>query len=111
MKLRIAVVVAMPLLWAVSLPAQTSGSQKTLTGVVGDAMCGLKHTMKGMSDAQCTRACIKEGSKYALIVGQTVYILEGDEKDLDKYAGQKVTVIGTVNGESVAVKSVAAAKP
>ena len=109
MRARIGLAVAAILLGgAFSTLAQTA--EKTLTGVVGDAMCGLKHTMKGESDAECTRECIKEGSKYALIVGKSVYTLQGHEADLDKYAGQKVTVKGAVNGDTVAVKSVVSAK-
>jgi hypothetical protein len=111
MKLRKTLAVAATaLLGTLPMFAQTSTSEKTLTGVVGDAMCGPTHTMKGKSDAECTRACIKEGSKYALIVGKNVYTLEGHEAELDKYAGQKVVVTGAVNGESVGVKSVAPAK-
>ena len=102
--------VAAGLLGTPSILAQTSGSQKTLTGVVSDAMCGAAHMMKGKSDAECTRLCVKEGSKYALVVGKTVYSLDGDVADLDKYAGQKVMVTGTVTGETMAVKSVAPAK-
>jgi len=111
MKLKMTLVVAATvLLGTMPMLAQNAASEKTLTGVVGDAMCGAKHTMKGESDAECTRDCIKEGSKYALIVGKTVYTLEGHEADLDKYAGQKVTITGAVKGETVAVKSVSSAK-
>ena len=31
----------------------------TLTGVVGDAICGRKHAMGGKSDAECTRECVR----------------------------------------------------
>ena len=42
---------------------------KTFTGTVSDAMCGAKHAMPG-DDANCTRACVCKGSKYALVVGR-----------------------------------------
>jgi hypothetical protein len=42
---------------------------ETLTGTVSDTMCGKSHMMPGKSDADCTRACVKEGSDYALVVG------------------------------------------
>lgn len=105
------VLVAAAALGTVSIRAQASASQKTLTGVVSDAMCGQTHMMKGKSDAECTRACIKEGSKYALVVGKTVYTLDGHEADLNKYAGQKVTVTGPVSGQALTVQSVVPAKP
>ena len=58
----------------------------TLKGTVSDAMCGAKHMMAG-NDAECTRTCVKKGSKYTLIVGDKVYTLDGHEAELDKLAG------------------------
>ena len=83
---------------------------QTLTGTVSDAMCGAKHAMAG-NPAECTRACIQHGSKYALVVGDKVYTLEGgDNAQLDKLAGEKATVKGSVNGNTITVSSVTAAK-
>ena len=75
-----------------------------------DAMCGQTHMMKDKPDAECLRYCVKQGNKYALVVGKSVDTLDGHEAELDKYAAQKVTVKGTVKGETVTVESVAAAK-
>ena len=90
--------------------AQTSGEQKTLTGVVSDAMCGATHMMKDKPDAECLRYCVKQGTKYALVAGKSVYTLEGHEAELDKYAAQKVTVKGTLKAETLTVESVLPAK-
>jgi hypothetical protein len=90
--------------------AQTSGDQKTLTGVVSDAMCGQTHMMKDKPAAECLRDCVKQGTKYALVAGKNVYTLEGHEADLDKYAAQKVTVMGTLKGETMTVESILPAK-
>jgi hypothetical protein len=89
---------------------QTPGEQKTLTGVVSDAMCGSTHMMKDKPDAECLRYCVKQGTKYALVAGKNVYTLEGHETELDKYAAQKVTVKGTLKGETLKVESVLLAK-
>lgn len=92
-------------------PALAAGKSQTLTGEVSDAMCGAKHEMPGKA-AECTRACMKHGSKYALVVGDKVYTLEtSDKAALDKLndlAGAKAKVTGEVDGTTVAVKSVAA---
>jgi hypothetical protein len=110
MKLRVSLIALVAVLsGTISVLAQTSGSQ-TLTGFVSDAMCGSAHMMKGKTDAECTRACVKSGQKYALVVGKDVYTLEGHEADLDKYAGQKVMLKGAVSGQSVKVTSVVPAK-
>jgi len=84
------------------------GKDQTFSGTVSDMMCGAKHMMAGQSDAACTRACVKEGSDYALVVGDKVYTLKGDKAQLDKFAGQKVKVTGTQNGNTITASSVAA---
>ncbi len=93
-----------------AVPALAGGKSQTLTGEVSDAMCGVKHEMP--SKADCTRVCMKHGSKYALVVGDKVYALEtSDKAALDKLndlAGTKAKVTGEVDGTTIAVKSVAA---
>ena len=94
------------LLAAATTFGQASGSQKTLTGIVSDSMCGANHMAKNMSQADCLRMCVKKGTKYALLVGKDVYTLEGHEANLDKYAAQTVSVKGTVKGQTMTVDSV-----
>ena len=96
---------AVALLGAATIQSQISGSQKTLTGVVSDSMCGVNHMAKNMDPADCLRMCVKKGTKYALVVGEDVYTLEGHEAELDKYAAQKVSLKGTVKGQMVTVES------
>lgn len=90
-----------------------AGKSVTVTGEVGDAMCGNKHQMEG-SPATCTRECISHGSKYALVVGDKVYTLETSDKavldKLNDLAGEKATVTGTGDDASIQVASVKAAK-
>ena len=89
-----------------ALPVLAADKEQSLTGMVSDAMCGAKHSGDA---ATCTRGCVKKGSAYALVVGDKVYTLKGGEKDLDKMAGQKATVTGTVDGDKVTVTAVKAA--
>ncbi len=105
------ILVAAQMQMPASPPADSkSAGTKTLTGVVSDSMCGTNHMAKDKSPAECTRMCVKQGMKYALVVGNKVYPLEGHDAELDKLAGQKATVQGNVSGETVAVKSVVPAK-
>lgn len=115
----VAVLTITALSLTVELPAQTSstneqnqasGAQKTLTGIVSDSMCGATHMAKDKSPAECTRLCVQQGQKYALVVGKKVYTLEGHAAELDKLAGQRATVKGTVSGDTVTVSSVAPAQ-
>ena len=103
----ILILAAIALLDTVSIFGQTPSDQKTLTGVVSDAMCGQTHMLKDRSAAECVRYCVKQGTKYALVVGKNVYTLQGHEADLDKFAGQKVTVKGSMKGSAMTVESVA----
>jgi len=83
---------------------------KTFTGVITDAMCGKDHAMMGVKpDSKCVLECVKDGSKYALIVGNDVYELS-DQKTPEKFAAQKVKVTGTLNGKTIQVESITAAK-
>ena len=66
--------------------------------------------LKDKPAAECLRCCVKQGTKYALVAGKNVYTLEGHEVELDKYAAQKVTVKGTMKGETMTVQSVLPAK-
>ncbi len=85
------------------------GKSATLTGVVSDSMCGASHMSKDKSAADCTRECAKAGSDYALVVDSKVYALKGDKTEIDKYAGQRATVKGSVDGTNISVQSIAAA--
>jgi hypothetical protein len=107
---RVVPMLAAVVLAPIAILAQASGEQKTLTGVVSDAMCGATHMMKDKPDAECLRYCVKQGTKFALVAGKNVYTLEGREAELDKYAAQKVTVKGTLEGQSLTVESVIPAK-
>jgi hypothetical protein len=94
-----------------AIPAGAAGKSQTLAGRVSDTMCGAKHEMPTKA-AECTRGCMKHGSKYALVVGDKVYTLEtSDQSALDKLnelAGAKAKVTGEVDGNTVTVKLVAA---
>ncbi len=86
--------------------AIASAQSQELRGTVTDSMCGNKHMMKNLSAADCTRACVKSGSDFALAVGDKIYILKGDRTQLDKYAGAQVVVKGDVSGTTVTVKDI-----
>jgi hypothetical protein len=100
----------MTLVFAAALtvgPVQLSAANsRELTGIVSDSMCGASHMLKDKTAAECTRMCVKDGSNYALVVGDKVYVLSGHETELDKLAGQKATVKGDVSGANVKVSSV-----
>jgi hypothetical protein len=94
-------------------PAFAGEKPQTLTGQVSDSMCGAKHAMQG-SAADCTHACVKQGSAYALVVKDKVYTIETTDKAvldaLDHLAGANAQVTGTLKGDTLTATSAAAAK-
>ena len=90
-------------------PAQDQGKTATLTGTLSDSMCGMKHMSQ--DPKKCMADCIKDmGMKYSLVVGDKNYTLEGKEAEIGKLSSGKITVTGTVQGTTVKVATVAAAK-
>jgi hypothetical protein len=96
-----------------SQSAAQSGEVKTFTGVISDSMCTTQHMLKHMNaanDTDCVRKCVKDGFDYVLVVGGDYLILKGLPEEFDKYAGQKVTVKGTVKKDELTAQSVTPAK-
>ncbi len=99
----------------VSALSAAQGKQQTFTGVVTDNMCprGDHSGMQmGPTDAECTKACVSiHGAAYVLFDGKNVYTLS-DQKTPEKFAAQKVRVVGTLDAKTktIHVDSIAAAK-
>jgi hypothetical protein len=89
---------------AVGLVALTlaAADKQTFTGVITDDMCS-KADHKSMNmgpDAKCVTECVKGmGGKYVLYDGKSAYILS-DQKAPEKFAGQKVTITGTLDAKT-----------
>lgn len=89
--------------------AQGQGKAETFAGTISDSMCGANASSHGGDDKQCTLDCVKKlHAKYVLVVAGKVYTLEGKEADIEKLAGGKAKVTGTVQGATLKVTSVAA---
>jgi hypothetical protein len=77
----------------------------SMTGLVGDAMCGAKHGAASEKDVACAARCVKGGSAPVLIVGDKVYKISNPDT-LAAKAGTKVTVEATVDGDTITVSKV-----
>ena len=98
---------------AMVISAQT---KQTFTGVITDSMCAnADHASMrmGPTNAECTVACVMvHDASYVLFDGQHAYVLS-DQKTPEKFAGQKVKVVGTLDAKShhtIKMESIAAAK-
>ena len=99
------------LMFVIAAASLLAAADKTFTGTITDSMCGKDHSaMKMGTDAKCTVACVKAGAKYALYDGKKTYTLS-DQTAPVKFAGQKVTVTGSVdNAGTLQVTKIDAAK-
>jgi hypothetical protein len=90
-------------------------SKQTFTGKITDDECPLashEAMQMGPTDAECTIACVEvHGASYVLYDGTHSYRLS-DQKTPKQFAGQKVTVTGTLDSKTstIQVASIAAAR-
>lgn len=90
-------------------------ANQTFTGVITDSMCAKadhSQMQMGPTDAECTTACVSvHGANYVLYDGKDAYTLS-DQKTPEKFAGQKVRVVGTLDAKAkkIQVESITAAK-
>ena len=89
-----------------SASSATAVVPHTLIGVISDEMCRQNHMMPGHSEADCTRACVKAGVKYALVSDDKVYVLKADPKQIEQFAGKTVSITGEVKKGTVSVQAI-----
>ena len=88
--------------------AQTD-HQQAYVGMVTCSRCFAKHSAKiGRTATDCARSCIRDGANFTFVNGDRTYLLEGDSAELKRVAGQRVQIVGALNGSTITVASVAA---
>lgn len=90
---------------AMAFVVNATEAPQTFTGVITDTMCGRKHDMRGHSDADCVRLCVKGSFQYALFDGENVLKLS-DQKTPAKFNAQRVRVTGTLDEKNKIIKVV-----
>jgi Mg-chelatase subunit ChlD len=87
---------------------QSGLNYQPISGVITDSECGARHTKDTkMSATECARFCARNGSKYILVDGEKRYSLTGNTEGLSKLAGQRVTISGSRNGDTIQVSAFA----
>ena len=101
-------------IFVIAALAAAPGKRK-VTGVITDSMCAQSdhsHMQMGPTAAECTLACVDvHGALYVLYDGKDAWTLS-DQKTPEKFAGKRVTVIGTLDARTrtIQVDSITAAK-
>jgi hypothetical protein len=77
------------------------------TGYIADASCAGKTPDKVASEehAACAARCIKGGAPAVLVSGGKVYKISNQDKVV-AHAGKRVTLSGTLDGDTIMVESV-----
>jgi hypothetical protein len=87
--------------------SQAAPAMQKVSGMITDSKCAAKHAKNSRKGpAECSRACVRGGAKYTLVDGDRVYTLQGKEDQLDRVAGERATVEGTLDGSTIEVASV-----
>ena len=94
--------------------AITFAADQTWTGQISDSMCGVSHAQMtaaqtGMTDRDCTLACVKYGGKFVFVSDGKVYqIANQDSPLLQMHAGHAgVTLTGDMKGDMITVSKIA----
>ena len=78
------------------------------SGTVSDAHCGAKHIAATKADQACAQKCVKGGADAVLVTSDSK-VLKIDAASKEKimpFLGKKVTIDGSLNGDSLTVESV-----
>ena len=85
--------------------------ETVFAGLITDDHCGARHDMdSGKNPTECTKMCVRNGSKYILVVGNKRYALAGTASKLDALAGQRASVAGILDGNTIKVGSTSSAQ-
>jgi hypothetical protein len=80
--------------------------ERLFVGLITDDHCGARHEMdSGMNPTECTKMCVRNGSGYVLVEGNKRYALAGSESQLNGLAGQRANIAGTLDGNTIKVRS------
>jgi len=82
-----------------------------LSGTISDANCAAKHEAASASDTACVQRCVQRGAAPVFVSQGKVYQIAADSRDkVKEVLGQKVTVEGKLDGTTLTIESVQAAK-
>ena len=117
MKKLLVSVFALGILALFAVPGMAAGKKGSFTGYISDDSCGLDHSkmeeMGGMGkdDKMCTLKCVEKGGKFVLAdkAKKKVYKLD-DQTKPQEFAGAKVKVAGTLEGDTIQVEAITASK-
>ena len=74
-------------------------------GTISDAKCGAAHADASEKSMKCVNACVKGGQKAVFVSDGKVLQIANQDK-VTPHLGQKITINGKLEGETINVDSV-----
>jgi hypothetical protein len=90
----------------VGVLASISAMAADWTGYIVDKNCAGKKEMLG--NEQCAQSCIKRGAPAVLVTEEGKVFAIAEQDKVKDVAGKKVTLTGTMKGDTISVESVKA---
>ena len=91
----------------VAVPQTQKAELQQYEGMLSCAKCDGRHSPNiGKSAAECTRACAHAGEPFALVSGDTIYALNGGLECLKHAAGERVSIVGSMEGNVIHVVTI-----
>ena len=88
--------------------ASNATSDRTFSGMITDSHCGARHMRNTTQNAvECARGCVRKGAMYVLVDGSNRYTLIGGDSAVAQLAGQRATITGTRQGDTLLVDAAA----
>lgn len=75
-------------------------------GTISDSKCGMAHADASEKSAKCSQACVKSGKAEPVLVSDGKIYKFSDAAKVTEHVGHKVTVMGSMTGETISVDSV-----
>ena len=80
------------------------------TGYVSDMHCGAAHMDGSQKSIDCVKTCVKNGEAPIFVTMDKKILKFADASKVQNFLGQKVTVTGTLKGDTLTLDSAKAAK-
>jgi hypothetical protein len=82
-----------------------------MNGYVSDAHCGAAHNSVSEANTKCIEACLKKGSDPVLVSdGKVMKFTPESAAKARSFAGQQVTIDGSMEGDLVKINSIGKAE-
>ena len=94
------------ILTAAAAAGTAAGAQ--MTGYISDSACGWNNARPGKEAKECAQKCVKLGGWPPVFVkdGQMEVLKISDKNVVMPYVGEHVSIVGTVKGDTLVVKTV-----